>query len=533
MTEVTFTETLVQTVNPPFDSLKTAQEFTTTIQDFITWDTVGLLIDESGQNLVILLLENDAVVSSLRANLYETDLLQFILELSNKQTKKIILHAWQGHTVNCSHLSDLKKLEHIWHNKSAYQATEFIKVIEIKKFIKSYFKPVKKIGRGNPFTAETKRLVMQDSHGRCMFTGCGDRLDIEQLTGMKGNIGYLAHNVASSERGERGIPYLSDMLSDDPANVLLLCDKHHRLIDKIAASDYSAQQLSEMRESYCDLANTLLDALAFSPIPVYSILWSVNSNAVGHPEPKEIASCLSPLQHRMDGYLQRLCDSNTLYMKNPDQFSQQLVMIIQNEADKIIQQTSLNGHRAAIFAFGPMPALIGLGALLGNKGKFLPMLRDREANRWGWPNTSAADQSYETIGIGALRKAPDVVLCINFTALIDKIKNKALELKAELDADIIEINALEAYLGSKAVPHPHNISKFTAELQKLFHLLKDKHGVKRVHLLIAAPNAACIALGQAIDLHHPDIIIYDFAQETMLPKLIIRNDSRGNHLELP
>lgn len=87
MTEVTFTETLVQTENPPFDSLKTAQEFTTTIQDFITWDTVGLLIDESGQNLVILLLENDAVISSLRANLYETDLLQFILELSNKQTK--------------------------------------------------------------------------------------------------------------------------------------------------------------------------------------------------------------------------------------------------------------------------------------------------------------------------------------------------------------------------------------------------------------------------------------------------------------
>ncbi|MBW3039147.1 HNH endonuclease, partial [Acinetobacter baumannii] len=102
MTEVTFTETLVQTVNPPFDSLKTAQEFTTTIQDFITWDTVGLLIDESGQNLVILLLENDTVISSLRANLYETDLLQFILELSNKQTKKIILHAWQGHTINCS-----------------------------------------------------------------------------------------------------------------------------------------------------------------------------------------------------------------------------------------------------------------------------------------------------------------------------------------------------------------------------------------------------------------------------------------------
>ncbi|MDC5543401.1 SAVED domain-containing protein [Acinetobacter baumannii] len=532
MAEATFTETLIQTTNPPFDSLKTAREFITTIQDFIKWNSVGLLIDDDGKNFIILLLENNTAISSLRANLDENDLLQFIIGLSNKQSKKIILRAWQGNTISSFHLNNLKELEDIW-SKSTHQAKEFNKIDDIRNFIKRYFKPVKKIGRGNPFTAETKRHVMQDSHGRCMFTGCGDRLDIEQLTGMKGNTGYLAHNVASSERGERGIPYLSEVLSDDPTNVLLLCDKHHRLIDKIAASDYSAQQLSEMRKSYCDLANTLLDALAFSPIPVYSILWSVNSNVVGHPEPKEIALCLSPLQHRMDGYLQRLCDSNTIYMKNPDQFSKQLVMIIQNEADKIIQQTSLYGHCAAIFAFGPMPALIGLGALLGNKSKFFPMLRDREANKWGWPNASAADQSYEIIGIETLQKGPDVVLCVNFTAIIDKIKNKALELKTELNADIVEINALEAYLGSKAVPHPHNISKFTTELQKLFHLLKDKHGVKRVHLLIAAPNAACIALGQAIDLHHPDIIIYDFAQDTMLPNLIIRNDSRGNHLELP
>ncbi|WP_461196939.1 SAVED domain-containing protein [Acinetobacter pittii] len=533
MAEATFTETLLQTINPPFDSLKTAQEFITTLQDLISWDSVGLLIDENAKNFVILLLENDVVISSLRANLNEIDLLQFILELSNKQSKKITLHAWQGNTINCSHLSDLKKLEHIWHNKSAYQAKELTKINDIKNFIKSYFKPIKKIGRGNPFTSETKRYVMQDSHGRCMFTGCGDRLDIEQLTGMKGNVGYLAHNVASSERGERGIPYLSEVLSDDPSNVLLLCDKHHRLIDKIAASDYSAQQLSEMRKSYCDLANSLLDALAFSPIPVYSILWSVNSNAVAHPEPKEIASCLSPSQHRMDGYLQRLCDSNTIYMKNPDQFSQQLVSIIQYEADKIIQQTSLNGYRAAIFAFGPMPALIGLGALLGNKSKFLPMLRDREANRWGWPHSSAADQSYETVGIETLRKGSDVILCVNFTSIIDKIKSKAIELKNELNADIIEINALTTYLGSKAIPHPNNVTKFTAELQKLFHLLKDQYGIKRIHLLIAAPNAACIALGQAIDLHHPELIIYDFSQDSMVPKLIIRNDSRGNHLELP
>ena len=35
---------------------------------------------------------------------------------------------------------------------------------------------------------------------------------------MKGNVGYLAHNVASSERGETGIHH-SEAVSDDPSNV--------------------------------------------------------------------------------------------------------------------------------------------------------------------------------------------------------------------------------------------------------------------------------------------------------------------------
>mgnify|MGYP003583738293 CR=1 FL=1 len=48
--------------------------------------------------------------------------------------------------------------------------------------------------------------------------------------------------------GERGIPYLSEALSNEPKNILLLCDKHHRLIDKVAAVDYPAPTLALMRK---------------------------------------------------------------------------------------------------------------------------------------------------------------------------------------------------------------------------------------------------------------------------------------------
>lgn len=80
-----------------------------------------------------------------------------------------------------------------------------------------------------------------------MFTGCGEKLDHDTISGTTGNYAYLAHNVASSEQGARGVTELSNKLSNNPDNVLLLCDKHHRLIDKVAASDYTAPMLSAMK----------------------------------------------------------------------------------------------------------------------------------------------------------------------------------------------------------------------------------------------------------------------------------------------
>lgn len=44
---------------------------------------------------------------------------------------------------------------------------------------------------------------------------------------MKGNVGYLAHNVASSERGETGIHH-SEVVSDDPSNVYFYAALLHK-----------------------------------------------------------------------------------------------------------------------------------------------------------------------------------------------------------------------------------------------------------------------------------------------------------------
>ena len=63
--------------------------------------------------------------------------------------------------------------------------------------------------------------------------------------------------------------------------------------------------------------------------------------------------------------------------------------------------------------------------------------------------------------------------------------------------------------------------------------MKHKYDVKRVHLLVCASNAACVFIGQAMDLHHPEIIAYDFVKDDMLPHLIIKNNGKTNVLALP
>lgn len=251
---------------------------------------------------------DDEILSVLRVNLPKNDLMSFI-ELTAGIRKNIEVRSLPDRALLAEEITDLNAIQNIWHE---YAFTSHIlndKRVK-SKFISDFLSHEKKVGRGNPFTKSTLNQVMLDSFGRCMFTGCGERLDIDKLTGRKGNYAYNAHNIASSDNGERGLPFLSSALSNDPENVLLLCDKHHRLIDKVAPSDYDSLTLNKMRNEHKEMAQQLLDALAFEPISVYSVLWPVHGQAVSNPDLKEIASSLHPLKYKINGCLNTLCNSN-------------------------------------------------------------------------------------------------------------------------------------------------------------------------------------------------------------------------------
>ena len=521
----TDTSLLTQTFQPAFDELSLIEAHAKLVNSCVQWIDVGLLTDENNRNLIVLLLNGSKAVSAFRFCLSAEEsvtALKGILE----EKGNLYLGYFQSRNLDRDQITSLENLSSIWEKIS--DQSVLMNFENIKEFFIRLEEESKESGRGKDFSTNTKRRVHQFSHGRCMFEGCGIDLGLDELTGYDGNFGYLAHNVASSEKGPRGGVGISQALSDNPKNVLLLCDKHHRLIDKIASADYLAIQLSEMRKKFKRTVNTLLEGLRYEPVPTFGVLWPVGGSVIAAPTELQISQALSVMRVRADGMLHIVADNNELLMKmNQNNGWSIAPTLINQAAESILQQTRGKRHQAVLFAFGFMPALIGLGAKIGNKAQITPMLRFRDSGTWTWPLEQPRDSIIEINSDNSFDDVDnEVVISIALTA-----KPKQFgEVIERLGLKHIEVTTSPGNVGNGCISHPDEGTQFMKRIHTLLHELYSEHKIKRIHLLPCASNAACVFLGKAIDNYHPEIIIYDFEGQSMVPRLHIKPDVDGNEV---
>jgi hypothetical protein len=524
LSEVSSVFPLNQAIHPPFEDFALVEAHHRLMQNVAIWSDVGILVDEENKATLILLLQDGNVVAILRFCLSVEESIKAI-QLFKKPSGMVFFGAWQGNMLTAEMIRSIEQISQIWGNIQA-QVVEYL-----ADDVRNYFQRIEdgsiKSGRNAPFSTPTKRAVMLASHGRCMFGGCGENLGFDQLTGTEGNFSYLAHNIASAENGPRGVIGLSDKLSDDHNNILLLCDKHHRLIDKIAAADYPAERLSRMRREFCETVERLLGGLCYQPIPAYAVLWPFNKQAIAPPSPVQIAQSLSKIQARLEQQLHIVTENDeTIRNATPEILSILLPNIIGQAAEAIRMQAGGHKQRAALFALGLMPSLIALGAKLGNKNEIIPMLRYRDGGQWTWPSDMPRGRTYKIIGLEDLNNnESEITLIIALTAdseISNTVANELAEAKA---IKSIKILADSQFIGNGAIAHPKDGMDFMADVQALLHRLVDKHGVSRVHVLPCASNAACVFFGQAYDKHHPELLVYDFVSGSMKPQIRIRNDN--------
>ena len=101
-------------------------------------------------------------------------------------------------------------------------------------------------------TEKSIKLLWANAAGRCSFTGCEERLTIQQASeAAPFTLGEMAHNKGRKKGSNRYDQTQSDKERDDYKNLILMCPTHHTLIDKPEnEKKYSVELLTEMKMAH-------------------------------------------------------------------------------------------------------------------------------------------------------------------------------------------------------------------------------------------------------------------------------------------
>lgn len=381
------------------------------------------------------------------------------------------------------------------------------------------------LGRGKDMTAPTKSKVVLESCGRCMFEGCGEKLTTDDLTGYDGNYRYLAHIVASSKKGPRGNDR-SKLLSNEPSNIMMLCDKHHRLIDRVAVRDYPEVRLKDMKMRFLSEVALLLEHMAYPVADTYVAFWPIGGHFPARPTQKEQAISLRHLHCRQDIQLQQLTthsgpfEIDNAWWENraaPELKTLKYRFEAMVRLDKII----------GIYALGPMAMLIGLGAAIGNKSGLHAIPRSRELNEWIWRRDQEdpmIDLEVTNLELSS-RQAEEAVLLVALTDIPAEVA--CLVERLATDGRLVATLTIPSP-NNDAIAHLQEANAFREKVHGLLHHLRNQHGVKMVHLLPCCSNVAGVEIGRAIEHFHPNVRVYDHGGvagvKTMIPRLDLMPD---------
>lgn len=227
--------------------------------------------------------------------------------------------------------------------------------------------------------------------GRCEFRGCCKPVNRDFLTKERCNVGEYAHIIADSPDGARGIPGESERLAKDSSNLMLACFDCHNRIDRNGQNNpYTTEQLRAMKREHEERIQLIYSATGVKeslPIlmsfPVGAHVPVIDIGQVHYAMLENSSYTCFPL-----GKYIHLDRSDFDVLDSSSDFWSRAERALTSMYERRIQPelTARDGpSHLTIAAFAPIPMLMKLGALLGDKTE--AMVMDLPGERWLWDKT--------------------------------------------------------------------------------------------------------------------------------------------------
>ena len=326
--------------------------------------------------------------------------------------------------------------------------------------------------------------------GRCQYDGCNKQLWLDSLTKTEFNTAYIAHIVADQPNGPRGDAALSKKLKADISNLMLMCDEHHRLIDREDIEGHPVEKLQIMKnkhENRIDLLTSISEEKQS-----HVLLYGAN---IGQQHPfvnwQKASQAMTPEWYPAEKTAVELGMKNSSFRDHEDSYwtiekehlNRQFFSVLKNKL-----AVGDIGH-FSVFALAPQPLLIELGRLLSDIPTAEVYQLHREPPNWVWEENP---EEFDYI-----IREPDKVngkVAVNLS-LSANINNSRITSTVGGDVAIWELTINEP--NNDFLKSREQLKMFRQCFRKLLNDIKMKCGeTAEIHLFPAVPVSIAVEIGR-------------------------------------
>ena len=282
---------------------------------------------------------------------------------------------------------------------------------------------------------KNKMFLWGRAAGRCQYPSCNKVLWRDPAAASGINSAYVAHIIASSPNGPRGDTKYSYAMADDPSNLMLLCDVHHRLIDD-EVERHSVEKLREIKkqhEQHIEYLCSLIEKPR-TKIVIYSVNIGEHNSTV---DARSVRNAVIPDNYPLPDILE-ISVKNAPQEDNQTNFWRSEIENLTDAYNRKIKPYLENPEFSHLTFFGcaPMPLLIKAGVLLSDISNVQVRQLMKEPTTWKW------DEDGEILDFtiqqpSQINQGKDIALIISTSAKI----NHARVVSVLPNTDIWEIQA--------------------------------------------------------------------------------------------
>ncbi len=339
-------------------------------------------------------------------------------------------------------------------------------------------------------SSANKYILWGKAAGRCQYRGCNKPLFVDALTKSEFNQAYIAHIVADAPGGPRGDSVRSELLKDDISNLMLLCDEHHRLIDKKDVAGHPETLLLVMKKEHEDRIEKVasINPNMHSHIVTYKANVGIHTPVISYESVREF---LLPSHYPAQSQAIDLSLSNSPQRDKDASFWATELENLESQFNEQLRQKFRKGeiNHLSVFGFAPMPLLIKLGTLLNDIQHAEIHQPVRDPKTWNL-NDDATETLYKVFEPS--ETLPTVALNISLSATIN---NDRITSVLGNDCSIYTVSIDEPF--NDFLKSKRQLQYFSIEMRKLFNHIKSRYNAQTpLHVFPAMPIATAIEFGR-------------------------------------